>query len=80
MNAAWYYPLREGHESAFTVDVSRLLFGHGLLKELGSHARALGMKRLALFTDARVGALHQVADALRSLRAERLCISMEMAK
>jgi hydroxyacid-oxoacid transhydrogenase len=40
-----------------------------VLKEAGEHARALGMKRAALFTDKRVGALECVADALASLRA-----------
>jgi alcohol dehydrogenase class IV len=39
-----------------------------VLKEAGEHARALGMKRAALFTDKRVGALECVADALSSMR------------
>jgi len=64
-----YYAITEGHESAFAVDISSIVFGPGALKEAGEHARALGMKRAALFTDKRVGALQHVADALESLRS-----------
>jgi hydroxyacid-oxoacid transhydrogenase len=64
-----YYAISEGHESAFAVDISSIVFGPGALKEAGQHARALGMKRAALFTDKRVGALQHVAEALASLRA-----------
>ena len=68
---AWchYYAISEGHESVFAVDVSSIVFGPGALREAGEHARVLGMKRAALFTDRRVGALPHVADALASLRA-----------
>jgi len=45
------------------------VFGPGVLSEAGEHARTLGMKRAALFTDKRVGALQHVADALASLRS-----------
>jgi len=69
MGCCHYYAITEGHESAFAVDVSSIVFGPGALKEMGEHARTLGMKRAALFTDKRVGALSHVADALGSLRA-----------
>jgi hydroxyacid-oxoacid transhydrogenase len=69
MACCHYYAITEGHESAFAVDISSIVFGPGVLKEAGGHARALGMKRAALFTDKRVGALECVADALASLRA-----------
>jgi alcohol dehydrogenase class IV len=69
MTCCHYYSITEGHESAFAVDISSILFGPGVLKEAGEHARTLGMKRAALFTDKRVGALQHVADALASLRA-----------
>jgi alcohol dehydrogenase class IV len=52
-----YYAISEGHESAFAVDISSIVFGPGVLEEAGEHARALGMKRAALFTDKRVGSL-----------------------
>jgi hydroxyacid-oxoacid transhydrogenase len=69
MSCCHYYAITEGHESAFAVDISSIVFGPGVLKETGDHARALGMKRAALFTDKRVGALACVADALASVRA-----------
>ena len=69
MACCHYYAISEGHESAFAVDISSIVFGPGVLKEAGQHAKALGMKRAALFTDKRVGALAHVADALASLRA-----------
>lgn len=69
MSCCHYYAITEGHEPAFAVDISSIVFGPGVLKEAGEHARALGMKRAALFTDKRVGALECVADALASLRS-----------
>src|SRR5258706_11714943 len=68
MTCCHYYAISEGHESAFAVDISSIVFGPGVLKEAGEQARSLGMKRAALFTDKRVGALQHVADALASLR------------
>ena len=44
----------EGAENAFTVDASRITFGRGCIREVGDRVRALGLKRVALFTDARV--------------------------
>ena len=46
-----HYLVQDGFEGAFTVDASRVTFGMSCLSELGSRARALGMKRIALFTD-----------------------------
>lgn len=69
MTCCHYYAITEGHESAFAVDISSIIYGPGVLKELGEHARALGFRRAALFTDKRVGVLECVADALESLRS-----------
>jgi alcohol dehydrogenase class IV len=69
MTCCHYYAISEGHESAFAVDISSIVFGPGVLKEAGEHARTLGVKRAALFTDKRVGALQHVADCLASLRS-----------
>jgi alcohol dehydrogenase class IV len=76
MTCCHYYAIAEGHESAFSVDLSSIVFGPGVLKEAGEHARALGMKRAALFTDKRVGALEYVADALTSLRAAGIDVEL----
>lgn len=56
-----------GLDTAFTVDASRITFGRGCLAEAGPRAKALGMKRVALFTDARVAALPSFAGLRASL-------------
>jgi alcohol dehydrogenase class IV len=76
MTCCHYYAITEGYESAFAVDISSIVFGPGVLSEAGEHARTLGMKRAALFTDKRVGALGCVADALTSLRAAGIDIAV----
>ena len=45
------------HDTAFTVDASRVTFGRGCLREVGDRARALGMTRVALFSDPTVAGL-----------------------
>ncbi len=47
----------EGYDGAFTVDSSRITFGRGCLAEVGDRARALGLRRVALFSDAAVAGL-----------------------
>ena len=62
-----YYTTTEGRESVFSVDVASISFGHGVLKEAGEHAKALGMTRVALFTDKTLRGLScvtEVRDAL----------------
>jgi hydroxyacid-oxoacid transhydrogenase len=76
MTCCHTYAISEGHESAFSVDISSIVFGPGVLSEAGAHARTLGMKRAALFTDKRVGALQHAADALASLRAAGIEITV----
>lgn len=59
-------------ETIFTVDPVPLKYGHGALAELGADAKALGMTRVALFTDRTVGALPCVETARAALAAEGL--------
>ncbi|MFI5296801.1 MAG: hydroxyacid-oxoacid transhydrogenase [Polyangiales bacterium] len=61
------HALTDGHESAFSVDVSAITFGPGVLAEVGTHARALGCKRVALFTDPRLATFEHVAIARTAL-------------
>lgn len=68
MTCCHYYGLTEGGNAAFTVDVSSITFGAGCLMEAGDHARALGLKRMALFTDHGVGGLEHVTSVTNSLR------------
>ena len=69
MSCCHYQPTGDGLETAFTVDASRITFGRGCLGELGDRAAALGMTRVALFSDAGVAALEVFDSAQRSLRA-----------
>jgi len=56
------------NETAFAIDASRIVFGAGVLGEIGEQAKALGAKRVALFTDRTVGKLEHVARARKSLQ------------
>src|SRR5271165_1331317 len=70
-----HYALVDGNESAFSVDVSAITFGPGVLAEAGEHLRALlpgPTRRVALFTDATLAHLEPVATVLASLRAADL--------
>ena len=66
------YALVEGGEGAFTIDASTITFGPGALAEVGSHVRALGAKRVALFTDVSIAKLPHLAVARRSLETAGL--------
>ena len=57
-----------GGDSAFSVDASRITFGPGCLGEIGDRAAALGMRRVALFTDRRIAALPYLSRVRESLR------------
>lgn len=58
-----------GNESVFSIDAASIAFGRGALAELGDHARALGMRRVALFTDRTLALLPSV-DSARTALAE----------
>jgi hydroxyacid-oxoacid transhydrogenase len=62
----------EDCDGAFTVDASRVTFGRGCLAEVGDRARALGLRRVALFSDAGVAGLPIFAKARDSLAAAGL--------
>lgn len=68
MSCCHYQPTDDGMDTAFTVDASRVTFGRGCLTELGDRAAALGMTRVALFTDPVVAGLEIFDTARRSLR------------
>jgi alcohol dehydrogenase class IV len=69
MACCHYYAFSEGGDTAFTVDMSAITFGAGCLAEAGDQARALGMKRVALFTDQGVARFPHVETVAKSLRA-----------
>ncbi len=72
MACCHYYGHTAGGDTAFAVDMSAITYGAGCLAEAGDHARALGMRRVALFTDASLAALEPVAVVKQSLLAAGL--------
>ncbi len=67
------YPFVEGGDTTFEVDMSRIKYGSGVLREVGPEAHDLGLKRVALFTDPQVARLpfvETVADSLRGAGCE----------
>src|SRR5262245_49503848 len=70
------YALTEGGDRAFSIDASSVIFGRGALAELGEHLRALGARRVALFTDRRVARLPSIDEARRSLAAAGLDVAL----
>lgn len=62
-----YFEPTEGGEEIFSVDVSAITYGPGCLKEAGEQAKALGIGRIALFTDKRLAATEHVAIVRKSL-------------
>jgi hydroxyacid-oxoacid transhydrogenase len=57
------------HETVLEIEAPRVKFGRGAIDELGAEAAALGLRRVALFTDARLARLPFVDRARCSLEA-----------
>ncbi len=55
MGCCHYYAPSAGGDTAFSIDISAITFGLGVLSELGDHARARGIERVALMTDKVLG-------------------------
>ncbi|HEX4453051.1 MAG TPA: hydroxyacid-oxoacid transhydrogenase [Kofleriaceae bacterium] len=68
MTCAQLAAISAGCDHAFTIDTSRVTFGHGALAEVGPRTRALGVTRAIVFTDRTIAALPWFDDALTSLR------------
>src|SRR5258708_6151041 len=66
------FALVEGSDRGFTVGMPTFTFGAGVLAEAGDHARELGLKRVALFTDARIAQSEYVATVKASLAAAQV--------
>ena len=62
-------PAPHDHETVLEVEAPRVKFGRGAIDEVGPEAAALGLRRVALFTDARLAAGAFVERARASLRA-----------
>ena len=72
MGFSSYFSLKPGGDRIFSVEAPKIKFGRGALREVGDDARALGMKRVALYTDYRVARLEPVAKVVESLKLEGL--------
>ena len=60
MPVSAYFTPAAGGDRAFTFEATKETFGSGALAEIGAHARALGMTRVALYTDPRVARMAAV--------------------
>ena len=69
MAFASYYPLEPGKENVFVVQTTPIKYGPGCVAELGAEAKAMGLARVALFTDRQVLDLAPAQAAIRSLQA-----------
>ena len=67
-----YFAPTAAGDSAFTIDASTLTFGAGCLKEAGDQARALGLRRVGIYTDAAVKQLPPLVTVTASLKAAGL--------
>jgi len=76
MGCCHYYAPSEGGDGAFSVDLSAIVFGAGVLREAGDHAAALGLRRVALITDSRLADLPHVAEVRESLRAAAIDVAV----
>lgn len=68
MSGRSYYLPTEHGDRVFAVEAPRIKFGRGALAELGEDARALGMTRVAVYTDPRVAEQEALARATASLQ------------
>ncbi len=71
-----HYDLIDGNESAFRVDPQSLIFGPGCLDEIGTHAEALGMRRIVLFTDGSLVASDHVTRVRRALERSTINVTV----
>ncbi|MGE4660200.1 MAG: hydroxyacid-oxoacid transhydrogenase [Arenicellales bacterium] len=70
MNCCHHYQFVPGNEQVFSADVTRIRYGCGVLGELGQEAATLGIRRAAVYTDARVASLPLFEEAIDALRHE----------
>jgi len=69
MSFSSYFTHKTGGDSIFAVEAPKIKFGRGSLQEVGDDAKALGMTRVAVFTDPRVAQMEHVAKVVESLKS-----------
>ena len=72
MNSSSYFTNKKGGDRIFSVEAPKIKFGRGSLKEIGDDARALGMTRVAVFTDPKAAQLESVSIITESLKSKGL--------
>jgi len=72
MSFSSYFTNKKGCDRIFSVEAPKIKFGRGSLKEIGDDARALGMTRVAVFTDPKVAQLEAVSIVAESLKSKGL--------
>lgn len=70
MHCCQYYMVTGDGDPAFTIELPQFSFGEGCLGEAGTQAKALALKRVAVFTDKRVAELPHIETVKQSLRRE----------
>ena len=74
MSCCHHYDLVPEGDYAFSIVTTPIIFGRGCFQEIGERARELGMSKIALFTDRRVGAQEFFRDILVNLRSAGLTV------
>ncbi|HHZ78954.1 MAG TPA: iron-containing alcohol dehydrogenase, partial [Candidatus Lambdaproteobacteria bacterium] len=72
MSFSSYFTHKSGGDRIFSVEAPKIKFGRGSLQEVGDDAKALGMKRVVVFTDPRVGQMEHVSKVVESLKSQGL--------
>jgi hydroxyacid-oxoacid transhydrogenase len=70
------FTLTENSDKAFTVGMPTFTFGAGCLVEAGEHARELGLRRVALFTDRQLRDSAPVATVRAALAASGIEVAL----
>ena len=71
-----YYTASQGNDTVFHLNPPKIKFGRGALRELGFEAKALGMSKIALFTDPQIVNLQPVTIAKNSLEAQEINVTV----
>ena len=72
MSFSSYFTNKKGGDRIFSVEAPKIKFGRGSLNEIGDDATALGMTRVAVFTDLKVAKLEPVSIVVESLKSKGL--------
>ena len=70
MSFSSYFTNKKGGDRIFSVEAPKIKFGRGSLTEIGDDATALGMTRVAVFTDPKVAQMEPVSIVVESLKSK----------